>query len=291
MIETTRRIAIVATLVCAAAAAPARAQFDLVFTYQNATQFTATQKQLLDDAVASAEELWERVITGYQDGVVIPEVQIQIRAVNSGLAAASVTESTLQQGIRYATRGFINVNKSQIETFASGIDPAGNFTTGLNYMDELLAHEMGHVLGIGTLWSQNGLYQNNTFQYRGEHGLAAYRAEFDPDAAFVPVENAGGPGTPNSHWDQLMRSSAQEGDPSDPWSLSPLTGITDKLGRDSGLELMTGAIDPDFGEPFLSRTTVHSMRDLGYTVVPEPSSCVLLLIAAGRMGARRRRTI
>jgi hypothetical protein len=30
--------------------------------------------------------------------------------------------------------------------------------------------------------------------------------------------------------------------------------------------LMTGAIDPDYGEPFLSRFTVESMRDLGYTV-------------------------
>ena len=29
---------------------------------------------------------------------------------------------------------------------------------------------------------------------------------------------------------------------------------------------MTGAIDPDYGEPFLSRFTVESMRDMGYTV-------------------------
>jgi len=76
-----------------------------------------------------------------------------------------------------------------------------------------------------------------------------------------------------------MRSSPQEGNPSDPWSLSPLTGITDSQGRDLGLELMTGAIDPDYGEPFLSNMTVQSLRDLGYTVVPEPSSWSLLLAA------------
>ena len=29
---------------------------------------------------------------------------------------------------------------------------------------------------------------------------------------------------------------------------------------------MTGAIDPDHGEPFISRFSVQSMRDLGYTV-------------------------
>jgi hypothetical protein len=88
-----------------------------------------------------------------------------------------------------------------------------------------------------------------------------------------------------------MRSSSQEGDPADPWSLSPLTGITDRFGRDLGLELMTGAIDPDYGEPFLSRTTIHSMRDLGYTVVPEPSTLVLLLLSAVWSVGRRRRPL
>ncbi len=29
---------------------------------------------------------------------------------------------------------------------------------------------------------------------------------------------------------------------------------------------MSGGIDPDYGEPFLSRFTAESMRDLGYTV-------------------------
>ena len=43
-------------------------------------------------------------------------------------------------------------------------------------------------------------------------------------------------------------------------------GVVDQYGRDRALELMTGAIDPDFREPFLARFTVQSMRDLGYTV-------------------------
>jgi uncharacterized protein (TIGR03382 family) len=123
-------------------------------------------------------------------------------------------------------------------------------------------------LGIGTLWDDNGLYTNNTFHYTGQHGLAAYKAEFDSSAQWVPVENAGNPGTPNSHWDQLMRSSPQEGTPppADPFLLDPRVGVTDAYGRDRGLELMTGAIDPDWGEPFVSRFGVEAMRDLGYTV-------------------------
>jgi len=285
------RLVFTAGILCALIVGRGRAEFDLVYSYQNASQFTQSQRQILDEALAAAEALWERVITGYQPGIAVDSVNIQLRAVSTGLAAANFTGSVLQGGYRLATSGFINVNTGAIETFASGVDPAGNFNTGFNYMDELLAHETGHVLGIGTLWDDNNVYVNISFQYTGAHGLAAYQREFDADATFVPVENAGSPGTANSHWDQLMRSSSQEGNPADPWSLSPLTGIKDQLGRDLGLELMTGAIDPDYGEPFLSRTTVHSMRDLGYTVVPEPSTLVLFFLSAGWSVGRRRQSL
>ncbi len=40
---------------------------------------------------------------------------------------------------------------------------------------------------------------------------------------------------------------------------------------------MTGALDPDYGEPFLSRTTVQSLRDIGFAVVPEPATLTLSL--------------
>lgn len=124
----------------------------------------------------------------------------------------------------------------------------------------------GHVLGMETLRVRNGVYVTNTFHLIGTHGLAAYQAEFHQAIAVIPVENAGNPGTPIAHWDQLMRSSSQEGNPSDPRSLDPRVGVVDQDGRDRGLERMTGAINPDDGEPFLARCTMESMRDLGCTV-------------------------
>jgi hypothetical protein len=168
-----------------------------------------------------------------------------------------------QGGLFLSTGGDIYININEIENFANWQGPGAN---GLNFIDELLAHETGHVLGIGTLWTSNGVYQNNSFHYTGQYGLAAYRKEFDPAANWVPVENAGGPGTPNAHWDQKMRSGGEAGDPSNPWILDPRVGVTDQNGRDRSLELMTGAIDPDYLEPFISRFTVESMRDMGYTV-------------------------
>ena len=158
----------------------------------------------------------------------------------------------------------------------------------MNIIDELLAHETGHVLGIGTLWDTNGLYSFGTGRYTGQYGVAAFRAEFNPNATFVPVELAGEPSTANKHWDQRMCSSVQEGNPNDPFSLSPLLGITDAQGRDFALELMTGAIDPDYGEPFLSNTTVQSLRDLGFAVVPEPATWILLVVGTAAACFMRR---
>jgi len=247
-----------------ASGGPRCAAFDLQFSIPSPGQFNANELAILNEALPRVERMWETVLTGYQPGISIASVPITINAVNTGLAAANFSGSTLQGGFRLATSGFININVNEIENFQNW---QGHGANGLNFIDELLAHETGHVLGIGTLWDDNNVYDNN-FHYTGQHGLAAYKAEFDPAAQWVPVENAGNAGTPHSHWDQLMRSSPQEGTPppADPFLLDPRVGVTDQYGRDRGLELMTGAIDPDYLEPFVSRFGVESMRDLGYTV-------------------------
>ncbi len=269
------------TILLLAAMPASGASFDLSLTITSPGSFTAAQLQILDDAIADAESLWENAITGYQPGISLGGVSISVIS-GSSFADANVTSSVNQGGFRLSTTGRIRINPGVIDLFGSwdgsGPTPPNTEYVGVNYIDELIAHEVGHVLGIGTQWLSNGLYTFGTGEYTGAYGVAAYRDEFDSLATFVPVELAGSSGTQNSHWDQRMRSSSQEGNPSDPWSLDPRVGITDPLGRDLAMELMTGAIDPDYGEPFLSRTTIASMRDLGFTVaVPEPVSCILAL--------------
>ena len=264
-------------------AASARADVDLQFTISNSATFTASQRAVIEAAIDYVENMWENVITGYQPGINVSGIAVTVTS-GSNFADARTTSSILQGGFRINTAGTVRINPGVVDIFASwdgsGPTPPNTEFLGVNYIDDLLAHEVGHLLGMNfSTWSANGLYQSGTGQYTGEYGVAAYREEFDATASFVPVETAGSSGTMNNHWDQLMRSSSQEGDPNDPWSLSPLTGITDSQGRDLGLELMTGAIDPDHGEPFLSNMTVQSLRDLGYTVVPEPSSFCLLAMA------------
>ena len=280
-----------ALLFFATAGPSAHALFDLTLNIPTPSSFTPTQLANLQTAIAQAETLWESKITGYQPGISITGMTISF-IEGSALGDTFPPATVSQGGFQLATSTTIRIAASAIDNYfawtGAGFPSPNPAYLGQNYLDDIVAHEIGHALGIGTLWLANDVYTNSTGMYLGTHGVQAYRAEFDPAATFVPVELAGNPGTIDQHWNQLMRSSAQEGNPANPFILSPLTGITDAQGRDSGMDLLSGALDPDYGQPFLSRTTLQSLRDLGFTVVPEPSGIVLLLFASVTVGCRRR---
>ena len=109
----------------------------------------------------------------------------------------------------------------------------------------VILHEMGHVLGIGSLWQYQGLLRNPSSGYGHEdtHFVGPLAIEaFDSaggvgyvDGAKVPVENFGGQGTRNSHW----RASV------------------------FGDELMVGWVNKSMP---ISAITIQSLADLGYTV-------------------------
>lgn len=112
-------------------------------------------------------------------------------------------------------------------------------------LNAVILHEMGHVMGIGTLWSTFGLLQSPSGTgnvqdtwFSGSGGIAAFNAIGGSTytGQKVPVENTGGAGTANSHWRESV------------------------LGR----ELMTGYLNN--GNNPLSLLTVRSLADLGYSV-------------------------
>ena len=64
-------------------------------------------------------------------------------------------------------------------------------------------HEMGHVLGIGTIWEARGLLAGagtSNPRFVGVQATAAYNQLFGRNETGVPVENSGGPGTADGHW-------------------------------------------------------------------------------------------
>jgi hypothetical protein len=133
---------------------------------------------------------------------------------------------------------------------------------------DVILHEMGHVMGLGTLWTMFDLVQLRSSSssvldthYTGLHGRAAFDAiggTAYTGGLKVPVENTGGAGTMNAHWRENVL----------------------------GNELMTGWINS--GRNPLSLVTVRALEDLGYQVDPGAADAFMLGpngIAASRDGA------
>jgi hypothetical protein len=105
---------------------------------------------------------------------------------------------------------------------------------------DVLEHEMGHLLGFGTVWDLDGLLRDTTTSdpwFSGPDAQAAFRTALPSYSdKVVPVEAGGGSGTTLSHWRESVMTN----------------------------ELMTGFLNT--GVNPLSAVTIESMADLGYTV-------------------------
>jgi len=217
---------------------------------------TASQQSIF----TQAELFWESVLTDYQTGISIPGgITINaegatIDGVGGILGSAGPTFGTVQAGFTLTTEGDMTFDSADL----ASLETSGS-------LEDVILHEMAHVLGLGTLWIDNGVYVTGSGQYTGAYGLAAYQAEFDPLATFIPVELGGGAGTANGHWDENDGGAG-------------LTGITDGNGNDMRDELMTGWLNPG---SFVSNTTKMSFMDLGYEVTLVPVPAAVWLFASG----------
>jgi hypothetical protein len=123
-------------------------------------------------------------------------------------------------------------------------------------LDDVVLHEMGHILGIGTLWNYArsllvGSGSDDPY-FTGGEARRAFAAAGGAGYAGtpVPVENSGGSGTRDTHWRNAV----------------------------FGKELMQGFAQAG-GMP-LSRITAASLQDLGYVVSLAAVDSYSLLTAA-----------
>ncbi|WP_187176240.1 leishmanolysin-related zinc metalloendopeptidase [Algoriphagus sp. AK58] len=111
-----------------------------------------------------------------------------------------------------------------------------DFLEELDLFEDVIVHEMGHVLGVGTIWNSSGRTlregpASNPF-FNGKAANVHWNSF--GGTGLLPIENVGGPGTAGGHWrESILRN-----------------------------ELMTGFLN--LGSNPLSRITAASMNDLGY---------------------------
>jgi hypothetical protein len=184
---------------------------------------------------SNAEAYWESVITGYSSNRVPTGTTLDISA--SGVSIDGAGGILGQAG---PVTGFRSKGTVYAATGVMQFDSEDLLYLELNgLLEDVILHEMAHVIGFGTLWDLNGVYAAGSGAYSGTNALSACKLNSPDicgaDALFVPVELDGGSGTADGHWDEALFTN----------------------------ELMTGFIDSN---NFISDMSVCSFADIGYTV-------------------------
>ena len=198
----------------------------------------------------------DQEIGGTIDDLLIVVVVEEVDGPGGNLASAK--PCSVREGSMLPFLGVNRFDKDDLERLEGSSD-----------LDEVILHEIGHVLGIGTIWRDFDLLRDPSLQtpgadthFAGPLAIAAFDEAGGTnytEGAKVPVENRAGPGSGDSHWRQSVF-------------------VT---------ELMTPYAS--IGTPdALSAITIQSLADLGYTVdvsLAEPYTLPGLVAAEGAIAA------
>jgi Leishmanolysin/Bacterial Ig-like domain (group 1)/Bacterial Ig-like domain (group 2) len=239
---------------------------------------TPSQRQAFTDARAR----WQSLITGDLDDVVLnadagdcgtDSPAIQNRPVDDLLLLVTVEAIDGPGGVlgsagpcfiripgNLPVMGAMRFDKADLED----IEASGLLST-------VILHEMGHVLGFGTLWdtflvdssltTDGQVIEGADPHFTGPRALTAFDLIGGSTYARgkVPVEDEGGEGTADSHWRESV----------------------------FGNELMTGFVSD--GHNPLSRVTAASLADLGFLVDEAGADAFALPLASVRIAGSTRR--
>lgn len=222
--------------------------------------------------VWDAVHRWESIITTKASHIVSMNLAIDISSLPVNvLGSASPTGYITDLNGNYVwdtgepinvTGGNITFNESAIEGMRDSLRDDGNST--LYYV---VLHEIGHVLGIGTLWSyfdsltetyvdlsDNNL---NKILYTGTNAVREYRNYMKNQSLVgLPIEDDGGSGTAGGHPEEGFE-----------WGTSLNNRFIDGMLHD-GLndELMSGWSEGGTVVMPLSRITIGFLDDMGFGV-------------------------
>lgn len=197
----------------------------------------------LKDAFVQASEWLSAVVLSdlpdaWLGGDLIDDVRIEVR-----LSDIDGEGGILGRAEPYFTRAFSGLPIAGEMEFdradAESYDAQGQF-------DDIVLHEMFHVLGFGTTWTYLDLTAGRTgdgdLRFVGPMASAYFVEEMGGSPGGVPIEENGGAETAGYHWDE----------------------------DEFTIELMTGYID---NPNTISNVTIASLEDIGYdTVLDDPDS-------------------
>ncbi len=190
---------------------------------------------------------WEERLIDYIDDTNSPNaITIDFSAVTIDGTGGTLGQANVSTSVQTGNFTVVETGFAQFD-----IDDIANLSD--DEFDRVVEHEMGHVLGLGVLWTNNNVYVNGSGQYTGEAALAAYQRDVDPDATFIPVfANNNAPGSDDAHWDE---GTVVE--------LFITNQEASYFGETLDDELMTPFLT---GSGYVSDYTLGSFQDTGYIV-------------------------
>ncbi|WP_104991279.1 Ig-like domain-containing protein [Deinococcus sp. NW-56] len=220
--------------------APGADPFAITVVFPDGTLLTPAQK----DAFTGAAARWSQVIAAGLPDVAGVQLSTGARVTVDDLTIVASSVPIDGPGNVLGQAGPRQVRPGTTlplwgEMQFDSADLAGMEANGT--LTGVILHEMGHVLGIGTLWNRyltgnaDSCAAATQVQYTGAAGLREYRT-LGGLAPAVPVEDRYGEGTKCGHWKKSV----------------------------FGAELMTGFVSR--GQMPLSRLTLGALADLGYSV-------------------------
>lgn len=214
--------------------------------YNITLKFAPGSSSSVVSAMQSAASRWQRVIT---KGLPSVSANIPAGACGSNAAYSGTIDDILVftgntnidgPGGILAQSGPCSIRSSSgLTTYSTLVFDTADLGQFSSQLADIAVHELGHSLGIGSLWRQFGLVSGvgtSNPVYRGANGVREYRA-FGGTLSTVPVENQGGSGTAGAHWRETTFKT----------------------------ELMTGYLNSGVFNP-LSRMSIGSLQDMGYAV-------------------------
>lgn len=244
---------------------------DVVVPYDISLTFVGTVPASVQNAAAAAAARWEELIIGDVSDVEIGAPQDISECVSGESVSGTIDDirifiqmstftspSTLAAAGPCAYRifgelpawGVLKVNQDRLsQLIAEG---------GL---EDVMIHEMGHVLGFGTMWEQKDLLRDPSVgnpgadtHFIGERAIAAFDAAGGTSyvGAKVPVENStGNEGSDDGHWresvfrTELMSPAYESG------TVKPISAVTVESFRDLGYGVDVSAADAYTLPPFI----------------------------------------
>lgn len=168
-------------------------------------RFLGGLNPLQESAFKSAALRWSEVITGdlpsiLINGETIDDVVIEARGAyidGAGSILGQAGPTHLRPGTLLPAKGMMEFDTADLVR----MEAEGN-------LHSVILHEMGHVLGIGTIWKLLSLLQDSGTAnpvFTGKNAMREFSALIgSTEPTPVPIENRGREGTREGHWRETI---------------------------------------------------------------------------------------